>query len=495
MNQIDYKKKYLKYKKKYLELKNGGVLTNDGNITIITDPKKIKLRKEDINQKSPKRKRLDSNKVQNIKENINPNSPNRNKSTKHQDKRLKMIDQQLKIKIPEKKNNQKSEIVEFYENEKKNNRLKFLGKGSYGSVYEINFNNKNLVVKEIKKNPYDCNQLKKIKEESNILFKIKYPFITYSEYEFEELNDKYLIFMNNIEGKELFDYLYTENNYSKYNKKISKILPLALQMIILNYYIHSNGLTHFDLKPENYMIEENGLVHLIDFGLSKCLKKSNICDYESNLIDRSTGIKYNESINQLIGTPSLIGLSMASKTDRHLSSYIDDYYTLSLIILSLYDYDIAIKINNEFTLINFRNKEFRKSILNEFKTYYNSLKKNSKYYFYNPNEQNQYTKEEVIEYESISKLISHFLTSQEENYNQFINISKDKSSDAYKNYHKHNVLNFMSIFEKYYSKDITNDLIKIMKTIDMFHKGNYSMNKKKKFLVDSFNRINNLIIK
>ena len=128
-------------------------------------------------------------------------------------------------------------------------------------------------------------------------------------------------------------------------------------MIMLNYYIHSNGLAHLDIKPENYMIEKNNILHLIDFGLSKCLTKSKLCDSESKLVNKSTQFVYNESINQVFGTPAFVGLSMASLRDKHLTSYIDDYYTISIIILSLYNYKIAERINRFFNAGNMKNKE------------------------------------------------------------------------------------------------------------------------------------------
>ena len=253
MSQIDYKKKYLKYKKKYLELKKGGVLLDNGNIGIIKKP-----------NTNPQ------------KQNPNLNEPNIEKS--------EINDPTLKIKIPTNTVNTESNLLKFYKNKKNNNKLKFLGKGSYGSVYGFEYEGMNLVVKEIQKSTKDINQLEKIKLESDILVKNRYPFIPYSKYKYEELEDKYLIFMKNIDFIELFTNLYEKDNYINYNKKITKILPLVLQMVMLNYYIHSNGLAHLDIKPENYMIEDNSLTHLIDFGLSKCLKKSNLCDYDSRLI-------------------------------------------------------------------------------------------------------------------------------------------------------------------------------------------------------------------
>lgn len=40
-------------------------------------------------------------------------------------------------------------------------------------------------------------------------------------------------------------------------------------------YMHGIGITHRDIKPENILIDYNGKVKIIDFGLSNFYEKSN----------------------------------------------------------------------------------------------------------------------------------------------------------------------------------------------------------------------------
>jgi serine/threonine protein kinase len=39
------------------------------------------------------------------------------------------------------------------------------------------------------------------------------------------------------------------------------------------FYLHSKGVTHRDLRPENFLMRKNGRVALGDFGSAKVLKK------------------------------------------------------------------------------------------------------------------------------------------------------------------------------------------------------------------------------
>jgi len=48
------------------------------------------------------------------------------------------------------------------------------------------------------------------------------------------------------------------------------------QIIRAVWEIHSLGIMHWDLKPENFFISENDIIKLGDFGESKMLDKGNL---------------------------------------------------------------------------------------------------------------------------------------------------------------------------------------------------------------------------
>lgn len=75
----------------------------------------------------------------------------------------------------------------------------------------------------------------------------------------------YILVMEYIPGETLWDYARAKPNAKLEHAEVVQFLaPIA---DALNY-IHSRGLVHLDIRPENIMIMENGEPQLIDFGLA-----------------------------------------------------------------------------------------------------------------------------------------------------------------------------------------------------------------------------------
>ena len=80
-----------------------------------------------------------------------------------------------------------------------------------------------------------------------------------------ENQDYIFIVMENLQGGDLFTYL--EKRNFELSEKRAK--TLSHQIATALYYLHSFGVAHRDLKPDNLLIGRDGHVKLSDFGLCK----------------------------------------------------------------------------------------------------------------------------------------------------------------------------------------------------------------------------------
>ena len=92
--------------------------------------------------------------------------------------------------------------------------------------------------------------------------------ITYHQV-FEDVEHLYIV-MNYCGGGELFDRISRDQKFSE-----QKAANLFRQMMAALYYVHSLGIAHCDLKPENFIFEtesEDSRILLIDFGMAKIVQ-------------------------------------------------------------------------------------------------------------------------------------------------------------------------------------------------------------------------------
>ena len=101
-----------------------------------------------------------------------------------------------------------------------------------------------------------------ILREKNLLAQLHHPFLVNMVYSFQD-NDYLYLVMDFFPGGNLRYHLNIKSRFNeKQNKFIIGCLLLGLE------YIHSQNILHRDIKPENLLFDENGYLHITDFGIA-----------------------------------------------------------------------------------------------------------------------------------------------------------------------------------------------------------------------------------
>ena len=148
------------------------------------------------------------------------------------------------------------------------NFLMVIGRGTFGKVFlaELKTTKKLYAVKSIRKDiliQYD--QIENTILEKDIMFECDHPFLVGMEFLFQ--NDMRLYFvMPFVRGGELYKVFAAQKRF-----KEKQVIFYAAQMAIAIGYLHDKGIVHRDLKLENILLNQDGYLKIIDYGLAKML--------------------------------------------------------------------------------------------------------------------------------------------------------------------------------------------------------------------------------
>ncbi len=148
-------------------------------------------------------------------------------------------------------------------------RLKLLGKGSFGEVYLVKLkqNNKIYAMKILDKyNVRESRQVEHTKIERDLLVKTNCPFIVNIKFAFQDKENLYII-TEFMQGGELFFHLHKEKRFDNEKAKF-----YIVEIILAIEYLHRRKMLYRDLKPSNILVDKKGHIKLTDFGLSKIFK-------------------------------------------------------------------------------------------------------------------------------------------------------------------------------------------------------------------------------
>lgn len=149
--------------------------------------------------------------------------------------------------------------------------IKKLGAGGFGTVYKVWDENMDVhkALKVIHSEIYnDKEAIEKLKREAKLLYKLKHPNIV----EFHDIHlqgDIKYFDMELISGGDLVDLKLKHRTVTE-----DIMLPIMKKIIEGMIKIHDSGIIHKDLKPANIMLTDDGIVKIMDFGISETLKTS-----------------------------------------------------------------------------------------------------------------------------------------------------------------------------------------------------------------------------
>ncbi|CAD8193057.1 unnamed protein product [Paramecium octaurelia] len=144
--------------------------------------------------------------------------------------------------------------------------IKQIGQGAFGKVFLVKHNPTQNIYAMKQLNKKRLMQKKQIKfaiTECDILKQVDSPQIVNLFQSFQTVNNLYLV-MDYCGGGDLSYHLC---KYKTFDENTCKII--ARQIMKAIEYLHSKDIIYRDLKPENIILDSEGRIKLVDFGLSK----------------------------------------------------------------------------------------------------------------------------------------------------------------------------------------------------------------------------------
>ena len=143
-------------------------------------------------------------------------------------------------------------------------RLDVLGHGVSGIVYlaKDTLLNRQVALKEV---DVQAGDMRRFLEEARVMDRLRHPNIARVN-NIDRIDGKIVIDMEYVRGSNLQDLLRQEGALD-----LDRALDIAAQVLDALDYAHKMQTAHRDIKPANIMVDRDGQVKLVDFGLAEIL--------------------------------------------------------------------------------------------------------------------------------------------------------------------------------------------------------------------------------
>ncbi|MCK5406683.1 MAG: serine/threonine protein kinase, partial [Candidatus Krumholzibacteria bacterium] len=139
-----------------------------------------------------------------------------------------------------------------------------IGKGGMGEVYKARDTrlDREIAIKILPKDTADSDRLKRFEREAKAVAALKHPNIV-TIHSVEEIDGRPCLTMELIDGKTLSELIPSGG------LPLEQYFELAIPLSVALVAAHAKGITHRDLKPPNVMVDADGTLKVLDFGLAK----------------------------------------------------------------------------------------------------------------------------------------------------------------------------------------------------------------------------------
>jgi len=148
-----------------------------------------------------------------------------------------------------------------------------IGRGTFGKVFLVRLRTTDVLyaIKSLRKDVLvEAGQIENVKLEKEILLACDHPFLAGMEYVFQ--NDTRLYFVIEfLKGGELYKHFLKKRRFQEEEAKF-----YTAQIAMAIGHLHKQNILHRDLKLENIMINGDGYIKVIDFGLAKIINDDNL---------------------------------------------------------------------------------------------------------------------------------------------------------------------------------------------------------------------------
>ncbi|VAX15313.1 Serine/threonine protein kinase, partial [hydrothermal vent metagenome] len=172
-----------------------------------------------------------------------------------------------------------------------------LGKGGMGVVYEAIDEklNRKVAIKVLNSSQIanKAHVIERFRSEARNHAQLLHPNIV-TVYGFLEFDNQFAIVMEYVEGESLEKVILRNKRLH-----VHDIVYITLQLLEGIGYAHSKGYIHRDIKPSNIIVNSEGVVKIMDFGISKSLYE----DKPKTKTGAKVGTVYYMSPEQIKGQP------------------------------------------------------------------------------------------------------------------------------------------------------------------------------------------------